>query len=164
VVKTKQLPMPWSGPAAPYAAPGFRLRVVFSRDDASARADPSPPPRLMIVEDDYLVATQMADSLRDAGFEVAAVAASAEEAVEHARNEAISFAIMDVRLSGKRDGVDCALELFSKHGIRCIFATAHGDPHVKARAAPAKPLGWIQKPYSMASLVANVRQTVDGLD
>jgi DNA-binding response OmpR family regulator len=156
--------MPWSGPAAPSTAPGFRLRVVFARDDASARAEPSSGPRLMIVEDDYLVATQMADSLRDAGFEVAAVAASAEEAVAHARNEAISFAIMDVRLSGERDGVDCALELFSAHGIRCIFATAHGDPHVKARAAPAKPLGWIQKPYSMASLIANVRQTVDGLD
>lgn len=154
---------PWSGPAGRVEARPFRPRLIFSRDDAWGDGV-SPAARLMIVEDDYLVATQMADSLREAGFEVAAVAASAEEAVAAAREEPIALAIVDVRLSGKRDGVECALELFTRYGIRCIFATAHGDPRVKARAEPAKPLGWIQKPYSMASLIANVRTTLNALE
>jgi len=137
---------------------------VFSRDDNSAGGGVSPAPRIMIVEDDYLVAAQMTDSLGDAGFEVTAIATSAEEAIAIARREKISFAIMDVRLAGKRDGIDCALELFTQHGIRCIFATAHADPQVKARAEPARPLGWVQKPYSMASLIANVRKTLNALE
>jgi hypothetical protein len=67
-------------------------------------------------------------------------------------------------VSGHADGIDCALELFREHEIRCIFATAHGDEDVRARAQPAKPLGWIQKPYSMASLIANVRKVLDASD
>ena len=161
---TRQYAMPSSGPAVRSPTPPFRPRLVFSRDDASAGGGPSPAVRIMIVEDDYLVASQMSDSLADAGFEVAAVATSCEEAIGLARREKISFAIMDVRLAGKRDGVDCALELFTAHGIRCIFATAHADPHIKARAEPAKPLGWVQKPYSMASLIANVRKTLNALE
>jgi DNA-binding response OmpR family regulator len=117
--------------------------------------------RLLIVEDDYLVGSQMAYALEDAGFTVAAIVTSAEDAIGFARSEAVSLAIMDVRLAGDRDGVDCALELFRDYGVRCIFATAHGDADVKARAQPAKPLGWIQKPYSMTSLIADVRMALD---
>jgi DNA-binding NarL/FixJ family response regulator len=120
--------------------------------------------RLLVVEDDYLVGSQIMDALQDAGFEVVAVAASAEEAIAVARSEPVSIAIMDVRLIGDRDGIDCALELFREHEIRCIFATAHGDEDVRGRAQPAKPLGWIQKPYSMASLIANVRKVLDASD
>jgi CheY-like chemotaxis protein len=55
------------------------------------------------------------------------------------------------------------LDLFRDHGIPCIFATAHYDAEAHARARPAKPLGWLQKPYSMPDLVALVRQVTDEL-
>jgi two-component system, response regulator PdtaR len=58
-----------------------------------------------------------------------------------------------VRLAGERDGIHAAVEIFRKLGIRCIFATAHYDRHSIERAQPAMPLGWLQKPYSMVSLV-----------
>ena len=120
--------------------------------------------RIVIAEDDYLVATQMEDALMQAGFQPAAVVASAEEAVKAAVDNRVALVVMDIRLAGKRDGVDAAIELFQKHGMRCIFATAHVDAAVRQRAEAAQPLGWLQKPYSMTSLIELVREALGRLD
>ena len=84
------------------------------------------------------------------------MAASAEKALALAVAKPPALVIMDVRLRGRRDGIDAALELFSRHGIRVVFATAHDDGSVRRRARPASPLAWLPKPYSMASLVATL--------
>jgi DNA-binding NarL/FixJ family response regulator len=121
---------------------------------------------ILLVEDDYLIAMQVEIALSEAGFELAGIAASAEEAIEMAAAHRPAFAIMDIRLAGQRDGIDAALELFQNHDIRCIFATAHSDPDTSRRAEPAQPLGWLQKPYTMTSLVEEVQRALDelGLD
>jgi two-component system, response regulator PdtaR len=139
-------------------------RLVFARDDASA-LDRVPPAeaRILVVEDDFLVATEIEAALVDAGFDIVGVVASAEEAVELAASERPALVVMDIRLAGKRDGVDAALELFSKHAIRCVFATAHSDSDTRTRAERAAPLGWLQKPYSMTSLVDTVRNALNDM-
>ena len=138
---------------------------MFARDDAAGTdRRPDKPERILVVEDDFLVAMQMESALTEAGFEVAGVAASGEDAIELAASEQPRLAVMDVRLAGERDGIDTALQLFAEHGIRCIFATAHHDEHSRRRAAPAGPLGWLHKPYTMASLVGMVRRALDELD
>jgi two-component system, response regulator PdtaR len=68
--------------------------------------------------------------------------------------------VMDIRLAGRRDGVDAAAELFRELGIRCIFATAHDDQRTRSRAEPFAPLGWLAKPYTMASLIDYVRRAL----
>ena len=138
-----------------------RPHLVFARDDAAGadeRADK--PERVLVVEDDFLVALQMEAALTEAGFEVAGVAASGGEAIKLASSERPRLAVMDIRLAGGRDGIDTALQLFAEHGIRCIFATAHHDEQSRRRAASASPLGWLQKPYTMASLVIMVRNAL----
>jgi two-component system, response regulator PdtaR len=75
-----------------------------------------------------------------------------------------SLAVMDVRLAGEGDGIHTALEIFRKFEIRCIFATAPHDQHSFERAQPAMPLGWLQKPYSIISLVNAVRRARRELD
>lgn len=134
-------------------------RPFFARDDTSTTGKDSRDSfRILIVEDDYLVASDIEAALTTAGLEVVGVAASAEEAIALAASHAPSLAVMDIRLAGERDGIDAALELFREHGLRCIFATAHADDDARHRAAPAKPLAWLQKPYSVASLVALINQ------
>jgi DNA-binding NarL/FixJ family response regulator len=138
---------------------------VFAREDsAGSDARIEPPARILVVEDDFLVAAQIEIALSDAGFDVAGVAASADEAVELAQARRPALVVMDVRLAGERDGVHAAAEIFRKLGIRCIFATAHHDQHLLERAKPAMPLGWLQKPYSMVSLVNAVRRALRELD
>jgi len=119
--------------------------------------------RVLLIEDDFLVATQIEAALIDAGFEIAGVGSSADEAIELASSRQPALCVMDIRLGGGRDGIEAAIEIFKAHGIRCIFATAHADPEARVRAEKAAPLGWLQKPFSMASLVAAVRGGVRDL-
>ena len=154
----KRSALPWTEPPRQAIARPFRPHMVYSRDDSlDAGTRPDEPTKVLIVEDDYLVGAQVESALTDAGFAVAGVVSSAEEAIEVAETGGVALVIMDVRLAGPRDGVDAAIELFQRHGIRSIFATAHADAETRRRAEGAQPLGWLQKPYSMSSLVTAVR-------
>ena len=137
-----------------------RLAALFRGQAASAR-DAGEPARILVVEDDFLIALQAETALADAGFHVIGVAASAEEATELAAAHQPDLVVMDVRLSGQPDGIDLAIELRRDHAIRCLFATAHADAQARLRAEPARPLGWLQKPYTMASLIGMVRRALD---
>jgi DNA-binding response OmpR family regulator len=142
--------------------PRFRPRLVFARDDTSgAGKRPDAPPRVLVVEDDFLVSSQMEEALNEAGFEVIDVVATAEDAVERGAARDLRLVVMDIRLAGKRDGVDAAIELLERHGVRTIFATAHADAEIRTRAEKARPVAWLQKPYSMASLIAAVREALN---
>jgi two-component system, response regulator PdtaR len=137
---------------------------VFAGDD-SVRADEesAEPVRIMIVEDDFLVASEIEQTLIEAGYEVVGVAVSAADAIQIAATRSPTLAVMDIRLVGPRDGIDVALELFGTHGIRCIFATAHQTQQARERARPASPLAWVAKPYTMAALIDVVRRAVRDL-
>ena len=149
----------------PSAAPPGRPQLMFARDDAAGSdARPHKSARVLVVEDDFLVAMQVESALLDAGFEVIGVAAAGDDAIEIAMSDRPHLVVMDIRLAGDRDGIDTALQLFSEQGIRCIFATAHQDPQSRARAAPAVPLGWLHKPYTMVSLIGMVRSALTELD
>jgi two-component system, response regulator PdtaR len=143
------------------APPRDRPPVTAPADEAGPNDSPKPSTCIMIVEDDFLIAMQMEDALRQAGFEVV-LASSGEEALAIARERKPTLTVMDIRLAGAMDGVDAALALFRTHALRSIFATAHSDPDIRARAAPAQPAGWLVKPYTMPSLVSAVRYALTG--
>ena len=127
---------------------------------AGERPDRQPPARILVVEDDFLIAMQTEAALAAAGFHVIGTAATAEHALELAEKERPALAVMDIRLASKRDGIDAARELYHEYDIRCIFATAHDDEATRKRAAPFAPLGWLAKPYTTASLIALVAAAV----
>ena len=136
--------------------------VKTNPDEAAEQIDKAA--RILIVEDDFLIAMEAESALLSAGFAVIGVATGADEALALARTHKPALAVMDIRLAGRRDGVDAAGDLFRELGVRCVFATAHDDQEVRVRAEPFAPLGWLAKPYSMTSLVTLVRAAVSGLD
>jgi DNA-binding NarL/FixJ family response regulator len=148
---------------APAMPPNPALR--FATDERSSAAKPAAVQApILVVEDDFLVAMQIEAALTEAGFALSGTAASGEEAIAMATAIRPALVLMDIRLAGEMDGVDAALSLFKDHRIRCIFATAHHDPEVRRRAAPAEPLGWLGKPYSMPALLEAVRQGLADLE
>lgn len=134
---------------------GRRDPVAGEDHDGAAK-----PVRILVVEDEFLVATSAARALQEAGFEIAGITGSGEEAIRIAARERPALALMDIRLSGVIDGIDAAYAIYRDHGIRSIFATAHYDKKVQARASRAAPLGWLPKPFEMATLVLKVRSAL----
>lgn len=110
------------------------------------------PLRIMIVEDEALIAMDLEMTLEDLGAEVVCKASSASEAVRLARQYQPDCATMDINIHGDRDGVSAAIELFQMLGIRSIFVSAYGNPETRERASAANPVGWISKPFSEVEL------------
>lgn len=113
--------------------------------------------RVLVVEDDFLVAGELEHWLAEAGFEVVGPAATAVDAIRLALETKPALVVMDIRLIGARDGIDAAIDIYRQAGIRSIFATAHSDAHTMRRGEAAKPLDWVQKPYNPAALVARIK-------
>lgn len=131
--------------------------------EAAERPGPAAGPCILLVEDDFLVGMEMETGLEAAGYEVAGVAATAEEAIALAAARRPALAVMDIRLAGDRDGVEAAVEIFRSFGIRSIFASAHGDAQVRARAEAARPLAWVAKPYRLETLLKAVEDALRGM-
>jgi len=138
-------------PSAPAREP-----VRLSTDERLAGGVRDKGTRILIVEDDYVVALELENALSEAGFEVVGTANSAAESVRLAISEHPVLAVMDIRLAGRRDGIEAALEMFNACGVRCIFATAHHDARTRARATKAAPLGWLPKPYQLDGLISMI--------
>ncbi len=117
--------------------------------------------QVLIVEDEFFVALDLETTLQRAGFEVVGVANNAGDAVRLAESQRPSVVIMDVRLAGDSDGIDAAIEIFERFGIKSVFATAHYDPGTLARATRANAAGWLVKPYSSQSLIAAVKAALE---
>jgi CheY-like chemotaxis protein len=131
-------------------------RIVPGEGGASSIGVGSAP-AILIVEDDYIVASELCNALNDAGFDVVGVADNADQAIELARSGRPALAVVDIRLFGRRDGVDAATDMARTLGVRSIFATAHHDPATQARGRAANPLGWLHKPYTMEAAVVAVK-------
>lgn len=112
--------------------------------------------RILVVEDDWFIGMEIETVLRQAGYEVVSVAASASEAVEAALEHAPDIALMDIRLAGERDGIDAAIELRERCDVGSIFVSAHQDESARRGAERARPAGWIGKPFSHAQLLAAI--------
>ena len=119
--------------------------------------------RILIVEDEFLIALELENRLLDAGFEVVGIAATAEEAISLAESESPDLAITDIRLASRKDGIDTAIELFTTLGLRSIFSSAHADDvDTQNRAKAASPIGWLQKPYPASALIGLIKTYLKG--
>lgn len=121
-------------------------------------------PRILLIEDNPLIAEMMETALIEEGFRVVGIAATADRAVKLARLYHPDLAITDIRLAGPQDGIQAALQILRETGARSIFATGNLDSVSAGRCAHAKPLGWLTKPYTASQLVDAVRQAMTSVE
>jgi DNA-binding NarL/FixJ family response regulator len=122
------------------------------------------PPKVLIVEDQYFVAIDCESHLQAAGMECVGLATTAASAFELAERERPDLIIMDIWLASRVDGIEAAIVIYERLGIRCIFASAHADDLMHKEAERARPLAWVEKPYSCDSLVETVRGALEELE
>jgi two-component system, response regulator PdtaR len=120
--------------------------------------------KILIVEDQYFVAIDCELNLQSAGHECVGLATTAAQAIEIAQCEHPDLVIMDIRLAGRRSGVEAAIEIYERFGIRSIFASANADAATHRQAERARPLGWVDKPYSGEELLDAVEAGLQQLE
>ncbi len=111
---------------------------------------------ILIVEDEGIVAKNLNNKLVQLGYEVAGTATSAEEAVEMALELQPQLILMDIQLSGQRDGIQAAEAVRAQYDVPVIYLTAHSDPATLARAKLTGPFGYILKPFEMRDLATQI--------
>jgi CheY-like chemotaxis protein len=108
--------------------------------------------RILIVEDEMFVAMDIELVVQKAGHQAVGFAGTAERAVALADELDPDLVLMDICLRGGRDGIDAAIEIRKRFDIPCLVISAYTDALSRERAAPARVLGFISKPFNPALL------------
>jgi two-component system cell cycle sensor histidine kinase/response regulator CckA len=124
------------------------------------------PARILIVEDEGVIAEELSERLTRMGLVVAGMTASGDDAVIRAGASSPDLVLMDIRLKGKIDGVDAAIAIRERYDVPVIFLTSHADTATLERAKVASPLGYLIKPFTEDDLRVTIemalnRQTID---
>jgi len=109
--------------------------------------------RLIIVEDESLVATDLEELLLGLGHHICGVYDSAEGALQGLAHEKPELALLDIHLRGPQDGIALGAQLLQA-GVGCIYLTALSDGPTLERAAQTEPLGYLTKPVRSEDLKA----------
>ena len=116
------------------------------------RGDRAGAARVLIVEDEVLMAMSLAMELQNAGYEVADRLPSGEEAVQFMRANPADVVIMDIRLTGEMDGVEAAVQIREFSEAPIVFMTGYSDREHDPALAQARPAGFLIKPVSFSRL------------
>ena len=108
--------------------------------------------RIMVVEDEGIVALDIQSKLEKLGYQVPALVDSGEEAVEAAAEVRPDLILMDIQLSGQMDGVEAARQIRERLSIPVIFLTAFSGEAIVQRAQTTEPFGYVLKPFQTREL------------
>ena len=104
--------------------------------------------RVMLVEDEVIVAWDIAETVKRLGYTIVGTADTAEQAIRLAETVAPDLILMDIRLNGAPDGIEAARVIRERTGLGVIYLTAHADLATMERAAATAPVGYVFKPFT----------------
>jgi PAS domain S-box-containing protein len=107
-----------------------------------------PKAKIMIVEDETIVARDIQKSVEAMGYLVCAVASSGKEAIQKADETRPDLALMDIVLKGAMDGVEAAGQIGARFKIPIVYLTAYDDEDILQRAKTTTPYAYITKPFN----------------
>lgn len=117
--------------------------------------------KILIVEDDAIIAHTLLNTLEDAGYLVAGIAKSCEDGARIARETRPDIAILDIMLADPDcDGIELEEELRTKMHIPVIFITASSDPSIRARLKNSHCYGFLSKPVNDHELLINIESAL----
>jgi len=112
--------------------------------------------RILVVEDEVIVAKILQSSLESLGYDVPVVVPSGEEAIEEAERTRPDLVLMDIILAGDMDGVEAAEQIRERFNIPVVYLTAHADDDTLQRAKITEPFGYLIKPFEERDLRTSI--------
>jgi len=113
--------------------------------------------KILIVEDESIIAEDISDSLISLGYRITGMVYSGEEAIEAAAKCRPDLVLMDVNLQGEIDGITAAAEIRARFQIPVVYLTAYADENTLRRVNATKPFGYIVKPFEEKNLHTTIQ-------
>lgn len=108
--------------------------------------------KILVVEDELVIADNLCNLLAKSGYNPLFPAINFTQAIDRIKRDSPDFAILDVHLSGQKDGVDVANYLNDYHQIPFIFLTAYGDDRTLNRVMKSRPAAYLLKPFQKSEI------------
>ncbi|MEO6282058.1 MAG: LytTR family transcriptional regulator DNA-binding domain-containing protein [Dyadobacter sp.] len=119
--------------------------------------------KLLIVEDDMIIAADIALQLSKLGYEVSGIVPRGEEAIRHAETDRPDLILLDISLKGPLDGIETAHAILQRWNIPIIYVTANTDEATFARAKKTRPYAYISKPIRSIELQRAIELAISRL-
>ena len=116
--------------------------------------------RVMVVEDERVVAFNLQQRLVKLGYDVSAVAASGEEALRQADLTHPDLVLMDIHIQGDIDGIETATRLHAVSPTPIVYLTAYSEDSTLERARATSPYGYLLKPFSEREMHATIQMAL----
>ena len=114
--------------------------------------------RVMVVEDEYIIALDLKDRLSRLGYKVPTIATSGKEAVKLVKKDKPDLILMDIMLRGEIDGVQAAKSIREKYDVPVLFVSSFSDINSVKRAQKVSPYGYLVKPFTETELKTSVEE------
>lgn len=112
--------------------------------------------KILIVEDELIIAKDIEVTLLNLGYLVSGIVTSGEDSVSHVETYKPDIVIMDIMLQGEIDGIEAAEKIHNQFSTPVIFLTAYSNEKTLDRAKTAKPYGYILKPFQETDLYTSI--------
>ncbi|MEE9543318.1 MAG: response regulator [Thermodesulfobacteriota bacterium] len=116
--------------------------------------------KIMVVDDEVLVAQDLKHRLENLGYEVSAIAHTGEEAIAGAKETRPDLVIMDIQLRGEMDGIEAAEAIKDSFGISVLYLTAFSDDATLERAKVTLPFAYLLKPFVERELHSTIEMAL----
>lgn len=115
---------------------------------------------ILIVEDERIIARDIATQLKHLGYTVVGMVDSGADAIASAAATKPDLILMDIVLQGDIDGIEAAQQIQSQFGIPVVYLTAYADRHTLERAKITEPFGYILKPFNESALNSTIEMAL----
>lgn len=112
--------------------------------------------KILVVEDESIVAEHIRRSLQKLGYSVSSVVNTGEKAVKEAEKHHPDLVLMDIVLQGEMDGIETSKQIRSRFNIPVVYLTAYSDEKILERAKITEPFGYVIKPFNERELRINI--------
>jgi CheY-like chemotaxis protein len=111
-----------------------------------------PSARILIVEDERIIAAELKQRITRLGYEVVATVVSGAEAIEQARKSCPDLVLMDIGLPGEMNGLEAGVRIWEELKIPIVYVTAYADELTVAQARTPQPVLAVHKPFDISQL------------
>lgn len=120
--------------------------------------------RILVVEDEIVIAMDLQELLEELGYEVPVIATSYNEAIAELKNTTYDLAMLDIQIEGEKSGIDIARYINIENNIPVIFLTSNTDKKTINEAVATKPSAYLVKPFNVHDLYSSIELAISNFE